>query len=387
MTAGDAAAEDPRRPVDAHHEDDGIDVSHYARLLWQHRLLIVTVMIAGGAVGWAVARFTPPRYLATARLAVQAPGSAAATDALTRYQAALENEIVLSTALKTLGLENVTAAQVRSALSSRVGAPPNTLLVELRWDTPDPAARIVHAVAQQALEGAHEEVRKAVAIKSEAIRIAVEEADLRLAKAQRAELELRQSSPFEQARTGQDAVAWRRRDLFLVMADIPAERGRLKIAEQELAKVPPTLSLGNVESSNPVHVGLALQVSAIREHLAALEAKRDYLLSVGQSSKGRASQLNEMSAFEFKHGLLQADVERARRLRDQLGDSASELFKQSISPEVGLQYIDEPDSSARRVFVRTSSSIARGLAMGLMLAVAGVIFLSGLPRPLIGRRA
>lgn len=393
MTAGDAGANAARRDDP---EELGLDVAYYTHLLWRYRLLIALVTLAGGLGGWIVSRATANMYAGTARLTIsQTEGSVAAADAVAKYQLQLKEESVLTSALKDLGLDrppaNATAADLRAAVSSRVDTAAGMLLVEANWTDPDVATRIARVVAQKALDAALERQRQSATLSQEVLRGQIDTTARSVAETQSALLDFREKNVAALGPRTVDAFEADRYDSAAVLAEIPAERARLRTSRELLARTPATIFLerspdksAKFEETNPVHTAVAGQVADSEARLAALEAKRDFYRT--RAAKGSTPKDQEGLAAEMTLTQLQVAAKQAQQTLDQLTDAMLRALKAGASPDVGLQAVSETAAPARRLGRSTSAHVARGVAIGFVLSVLGILFFHGLSTSTFGRR-
>lgn len=264
MTAG-PDLDSPRVPV-SRSDDLGFDAWGLGVKLWRFRLLILVITLAGGAAGIAYIRVTPVVYLGSARLnIVQSAGSAAATDAVARFQPLLQNESVVRTALTEAGLVSLPVADVRGAVTSRIGTPANLLVVEARWPEADAAGRIADSVARAAMAALRNQQATQAAATLDGLTKELATAGEQLEKAREAFVAFRRGNQTEASRTDLDIIATRQRELGDVLAEIPAERARLKTAQERLARTPASIS-----GSPRELVDIATEIAAERGRLQSL---------------------------------------------------------------------------------------------------------------------
>jgi hypothetical protein len=306
-------------------DDVGIDVSRYVRYLLRHWIVIVGVTLLGGAVGWAIARLQTPMYLGVARLTVMQAGSGTAADAVVKYQAALQQANVLAAAIaKEPAAASVTTDALRTALSWRLGFPPNEFLVEVRWPDAALATRLARSVASQALETARQEHVEELSKTRDILRPENEAADPVQLKAKADLAVFRAANAKVLAALLPDE---QRVELAYLDQEIPAERKRLADAEADLAKLTEPAAMRQ---------DLLKRASELRTRLAGLEAKRDQFAS----------------------------------------DLAAIRTYQKVALIDTLQIIDAPLTPGRSLTSRTSG-LPRGLATGLVLSIFGVLFYRG----------
>jgi len=247
-------------------DEPAFDVGGFVSLLWRRRLSILLITVVGGAAGVAYSRFTPVSYLGSARLnIVQSAGSAAATDAVARFQPLLQNESVVTAALTEAGLANLPVAEVRGAVTSRIGTPANLLVVEARWPEADAAGRIADSVARAAMAALRNQQATQAAATLDGLTKELATAGAQLEKAREAFVTFRRGNQTEASRTDLDIIATRQRELGDVQAEIPAERARLKTAQERLARTPATISGSSREVSD-----VATEIAAERGRLQSL---------------------------------------------------------------------------------------------------------------------
>jgi len=398
MTAGHEI--DPPR-VRQDDEDLGFDLGRFVALLWRFRLVILLVSLVGGAVGFMFTKLTPVSYLGTSQLTIlQALGSAAATDAVARYQPLLEDEAVIAAAVTEAGLTGIAAADVRGRVSSRVAAPGNILIVELRWPEPNAAGSLATSVSRGALAT----LRSRHAEEQDASRFALEkdlkEAEVQLAEARATYQTIRRSGVGEVSRTDLDSLNLRRRELQEILVEIPTERARLQAAQERLEQTPTFLSRGiagrqgaedpdddarRFEPLNPAYNVLVQQVATSEVRLAGLAARHEYLEKLIDGS-ARGQLLTGLLLAEITQTQAQSDMTRAQQTRDRLFDAVA-LARRTITQGPALDQGNEPPAPGRIITASTTGAIARGMASGFLLAVFAVFFFNGMAFSFFGRRA
>jgi hypothetical protein len=345
-------------------DDVGIDISRYARHLVRHWFVVVAVTLLGGAIGWGAARMRTPMYLGVARLTVMQVGSGVANDAIVAYQAALQRDDVLATAISRLegAAASITPEQLRAGLSWRRDFPPSTFMVELKWSDAYLATRLARAVADAALEAARLEHVKQIAELRELLRTENDAGDRAIEKA-RAELAEFRAANAKVLAVVRSVVLTPEQETELDVLDgeIPAERARLAATEADLAKL---------TESPALREELLKRASASRAQLAGLEAKRAHLSGMAERAMKRESELPMLYAIEQRESILIAQLTVLQR------NSSAVRLSQKLGAIDILQVIDAPLTAAAPVVDR-GSALPRGLASGLVLSVFGVLFLRG----------
>ena len=360
-------------------DDDlvGIDVARYARVLLRRWYVIVAATIIGGALGWAIARMQPPVYLGTTRLMIMAAGSGTAADAVVKYQGALETDAVLDAAIAAVKQDNpaadVTRPALRQALSSRLGFPANSYIVDVRWHDADMASKLARAIAEAALVTVRDQHVKQLHATRELMRGEVEKTNQALQKARDALAKFRAANAADLTRVKVDNVSQFVADLQYLVGEIPSERARLAVMEKDLAEMPAKAA----ESKEPDYRNALLnRILESRARIAGMEAKRAVLQKEIQEHERQAERLKRVIAIEQRQNELVADLNRAEKDQNLVDQNASLATDDGVALINTLQLIEAPLTPGRPLTNR-ATGLPRGMATGFVLSVFGILFLRG----------
>jgi hypothetical protein len=211
-----------------------------------------------------------------------------------------------------------------------------------------------------------------------------------VAETQIALLDFRRKNGLKLGPGALDGIEAQHHELAAVIVEIAAERARLRTARELLARTPATIFLerdlakpARFEATNPVHTEIARQMMESQGRLVGLEAKRDFYT---RSDKERASQDSGGVAIETIHTQLKTAAREAQQTLAQLSEMMVLALKARATSIGELQMVDEPLETGRRVGRSTSAHVARGLAIGLVLSIFGVLFFHGLSASTFSRR-
>ena len=137
--------------------DDELNLREHLAVLWRRRYVIVITTLAFGLIAFVVSRSLPRQYEATARLMInQSKTGDEARPQLTAaivagYQALLESPSLARRVVTDLALDkppyNMTPLGfLNGVLSSQILGNTNIIVVHIRMDDPDVAAKIATAV-------------------------------------------------------------------------------------------------------------------------------------------------------------------------------------------------------------------------------------------------
>lgn len=246
-------------------DSDWFDFGQLLASMWRWRLVVLAVTMIGGAVGYGTSVNRTPQFAGVERVAIlQSSGGGPAADAQARFEAILQSEAVATAAVEALPDRGLTVDAVRRSISSRFDATASQLIVQAVWSDAATAGDLTPAMARAALtilraQAAEQRVAAQAKLKSD-----FEESERALEKARTALVEFRQTQSVDLARVELESLHARRRDFSEVSAEIPAERARLKNAQERLARTPPTLPREPVDVLPDVQTEIAVESARLR---------------------------------------------------------------------------------------------------------------------------
>ena len=360
----------------------GIDVWRYLLHLLRHWYVVAGVTALGGAGGWLIAHSQTPVYVGTARLMVLNAGARPAQNALTTYRAMLETEAVFEAARTRLLQQgragSLTTADLRRSVSSRLAFPPDNFFVEARHGDAMVASYIADAVARAALDAARRIHIARLADIRAVLHEENEKADRALTAARQALADFRREHvKVLQAAAPPNVVTYRAELQYLASA-IPAERARQAEVDEDLKNFP-ALQEREGKNLDAYYNDLLKRASESRSSLAAMESKRAQLAPMVQAGEAAAAEFRRQAWVVQREAELAADLNRAEKSRDLVYKANDEEEMNGIPVINTLEMIDtEP---ARGVStINRAAGLPRGLAIGLVLSIFGVLASRGIRR-------
>jgi uncharacterized protein involved in exopolysaccharide biosynthesis len=350
--------------------------------LWRSRMAIAAFTLACGGVAALLAWFTPPVYVATAKLYVRpALDPTASRELVNRYRAFFDDPAVTRQVLEDTHLDkppfSLTVSRLQSAMTAQIPPAGNAIVVEVQLGDAMMAARAATSAARRVLDAARRQDQTSSSSLS-SLRTQLASAEAELAKAQETLVEFRRASQIEKLRADVTAMIQERERLPEVVARMEGETTRLKEAEARLAQTPRTILLKKEiggaqelsdEAVNPVYDALAREVVASQISLAALASEK-------QSASGALNPqaLSALDAGENRLSSLMDDVAQARNLRNQFADSYQQAADLPPS-QFPMEVIDEAAVPNRPVTPQMTMNVSEGVAVGLLLSVIAAALL------------
>ena len=375
-------------------DEDEIELGWYLRILRRQWKLAVAGALIGGAAGFGFASSQPLRYEAVTTIFIPAnnPQFSSAT-----FRGFAENASLASQIISELKLGDGEHALTPSRFVEdvlRVEAVPGTSLVRVKVMLRD---------ARTAAEASRSLAAKAIALARQVapeIGTSIEDQlSVRLSDAQQdlvnAQLEL---MAFNQgAHAGlfrQDtAVELRQAEFLHLLLEIEGEDARLASAQAAIKEQPqfltrqrlpaadaPAKTAGHEDGqpndggrdnppANPVYETLDVQRTAARERLAALDKQVDKLVSANRTSRKDLATLRDLFRPQIERARLQARLDIARKVRDDLGVRYEQVRAQPSTVTRHLAVIDAAQPPDRPVSRRRLRHTTYGAAAGLVLSV------------------
>lgn len=346
------------------------------RLLWRFRLAILLAVVAGGALGLAYFRSLPAAYLGRSVVTLTlAPGTGPAAAQMARFQALAGDIAVIESALTAAGLTGLSPSTVRSVITTKVAQPGTLIMVETQWPDAEIAGRVSSAVARGALSALRKHWEKETSDS-----VAAREKDLADAEQQFHAARVAFADSWLNARP---AIGWpesdpRRRELQVVLTEIPPTWARLNAAMARFAEIPPG-------ASQPVDAAAVRTLMLEAEmRLAELESRRELLILSLTRLRPLDEVLEAWSDFDAKNRQLETDMSAARQKVGEFA-KALKIARKTMSQTVGLEVVEPSFSPGRSIGRGANAFIARGMASGLVFSVFAVFFFNGLSVNFFGR--
>ena len=223
--------------------DEAIDLGGLVRPLWAGRVWITAALVAGMAIGLALALSRPPVYEATSTLMVRR--DAANQINPTSYRSLIEGNVFASKIISRFKLGDppygyTPQAFVANALAVEEIRNTDLLRVRVRLLEPRLAAEVSNAAADMAVDVSQQLVNPPTV--TESARQQVATARTRLQDAEDRLLTFKRTAQIDAAQTDARAALAQRADILQLIVNIESERARLLAAETELQRTPARLS-------------------------------------------------------------------------------------------------------------------------------------------------
>ncbi len=418
----------PDRSAGRYADDDReIDIGRYLFAIWRRALPIACVAVVCAVIGFAVASAGRVTYQSTAQLVVNRSkvGDNAAYNSqfpvnIASFKAMLNNQSVAAEVIRQFGLDKApygltVSTFLGGVLTTQIVPETNVITVTARLPDPALAAKVANAFADRAVTLPDTLNQDDIAAARATLKGEMDEAARRLNDAQARLEAMRKTAQLDLVQTDVTRQLNQRTELAGLTLDIEAEKARLKSAEEELAKQPPTNegrsivdtgtalaaartdataadrrkpaggtpSTDAVESlrsdaispyANPVYEVLRQQVALSRTRLAGLERRRAELAG-GKLSGPQLGRLTEMYSRQLDIDRLEAEYETAKDGYTEAARRYNIARLQQAGLSIRLQRLDvayPPDGPMPRH--RARNAIIGGAA-GVILSTVVVILL------------
>jgi succinoglycan biosynthesis transport protein ExoP len=404
-------------------DDDEIDLTEYARTVWRYRLAIAIATLVCGVAVFVVTSRAQSVYEATAQLVVNQSkmGDQAAVQAMpglvASYRALLDNHSLAARIVKEFGLDkpphSFTALSFQAnALTSDAVRDTNVITIRVRLSDPVLAARVANRYAELAVDLAQRLSRDETAVARDIIKTQLDQSAARLTEAEDKLQQFKKEAQIDLVKEDVKALLGERGRLVALMVEIEGERARLSRAEQEFAKQervrsePSALDVGgNLRRGiqegekdsaaapgmqlrsesinpfiNPVYEILDEQIAVSRTKLAGLEKQQTHLVGVLRLGAPEMVQLTQLYGKETQLARLETEFDLAKKVYVEVATRYEQARLQVASRTPQLQVLDEALPADRPVSPRPLRDTAIAMAVALVLAAFGALFVDFIAR-------
>ena len=384
----------PNAPKVMTTDDDEIELGWYLRELQRRWKLAVAGALIGGALGFGYASLQPLRYEGVTAILVP-PNNPQLSPAT--FRAIAQNATLASQVISELKLGEgegaLTPARfVEDAL--RVDEVRGTPVVRVKVTLPDPrtAAEASRAVAEKAIALTREVIPQSITSTiEEQLQSRLGDAQHEIANAQQALMNHKTGAHGDLFGKDSPPEPKRQADLLHLLLEIEGEDARLTLAEaaikeqaQRLTRPRVTVrpatpkttgvsdgqlleSLPDNPPTNPVYETLRVQIAVARDRREALEQQHDSLISSKKIGRTELAALRDRFQPQIERVRLQARLDLARKVRDDLAVRYEEIRSQpSIRQLAVIDGAQPPDHPLSR---RRLHHATYGAAAGLVLTV------------------
>lgn len=384
--------------------EDEIDLLRYGRFLAAYRIVLLTCMIAGVIVAWAIRSRAPVKYQATATMAVNPNAKAGAALTAATSRALLANLTLVAETIHDVQLDTdgwTPQAFMDDALELQSVPSTNLLRVIVRVSDPTKARLAANALASKAVELARRLDQEGALSGRDAIKKQMDEAALRLDQVQDRLVTFKSSAQVDMLKAQTESRLDRRRRMSDVAIELERERARLGNLEGEIAghrmasevprpgsAPPPT----DTRRGKPATAGqpprdmgsplatsvsgmLQYEVAESRARVAALEKERVETLAL-TGGAGAVKDLSELYRREIELSRLEADYEVSKQVYSDLATKYEEARSQVVGVIPQLQIVDAPVQPDRPLSRRLLQVGIVGALAGLVVGVVASILLN-----------
>jgi uncharacterized protein involved in exopolysaccharide biosynthesis len=375
--------------------EDEVDLGWYLRILQRRWKLAAAGALIGGALGFGYASVQPLRYEGVTTVLVP-PNNPQMNPAT--FRGFVENASLASQVISELklgeGEHAVTPSRfVEDAL--RVEEVRGTTLVRVRVSLSDAenAAAASRSLAAKAVALAQEVTPLSSASTiQEQLKARLRDAQQEIADAQDEVMAHKGGAHADLFGKGPVAEVKRRSELLHLLLEIEGEDARLALAEAAIKEqaqllTPPRVApAGPTAKSlrakgdepttpgqdqppvNPVYQTLEVQIATARDRLEALRKQHDKLVGLNRSGSRELAEMRDQFRPQIERARLQARLDLARKVRDDLGVRYEQLRAQ---PTVAVRFavVDAAQPPDRPVSRRRRQHATYGAAAGLVLSV------------------
>jgi len=402
----------PPRP-DAPLEDE-IDFTRYFRVFARHWVLLVVVGLLGGVLGFAVSRMKPVLYEGVTTVLVLPPAKGDARTASTaNFRALLENLTHGLQVINELGLDKPPFSLTPQRFHDealRVEEVPGTNFMRVRVRLTDPtrAMEATRRLAQKGVSLNAEISRREESSIRDLLKVRLDESSEQLKVTETQLLSYQREAQVELLKTDTESMLDERAGLLKLTIGIESEKARLKMAESEIAKQQPVLSVGRSVRSedalrraaesdrsnptntafadaqtldlsnpfiNPVYQTLQLQITTSRGRLAALEQQRREMVEVRKLGGRELKEVSDLYGRKIELARLETNHDLAKKIYSELKVRFEQARSEAVDTSAHVQIVDDAVLPDRPLSRQGGKSTALGFAAGLMVAAAAALAL------------
>ena len=375
----------PDSPQQFPDDPDVVEIRWYARFVRRHWRIALAAGALGGALGFGYTALQPPVYEGVTTLLVvpRTLPSGVQINPPT-FSSIARSGTLVAQVIDELKLQNEVTPQafLERALEIEEVSGTNIVRIKVRLDAPKAAAEASRRLAAEAVGLTQQMTEDQGASALDQLKHQVSESSDRLQKVEEALLTYKRRVQPELLRRDADTLLKERADLMQVVVDLAAERARLATAEQEFKRQAPVLSMAGAPAgdelaprsiANPVYVALDSEIATSRAKIAALERQQDDLMNVRKVGGKELAKLSELYQGEVELARLQADVDLARRLYDDVALRYEQSRAEPLITTPPLQILDNalpPDRPISRKRLQYGlAGAAAGVAGALLVAL------------------
>lgn len=359
--------------------DDDFDFRWYVDALRARWLLVLAGAVLGAALGLAAGQLEPIRYEGAATVMVVPPAGPEAAVVPATYVALLRNAGLATEVVSELGLNKPPYdLTVRSFLDDclQVDELRGTRLFRVIVLLPDPnlAADAARRMAEKAVTLNQQLTEQEGHAAQNQLKAYLDDAAERLKTAERDLLEFQQKAQVDLVSKDADALLDQRQELPRLLVALEGEKGRLRAAEEDLARYQRTRPAAGTpaagETSAPadaVFESLSLEASRSRARLAELEQQRRQLIAVDKLGGDQLAKLSVLYSRQLELARLQNGYDIAKRVYSDLSLKYQESRTIAVNNSVLLQMVDRGIPADRPVSRRRAQSLALGLLAGTLI--------------------
>jgi uncharacterized protein involved in exopolysaccharide biosynthesis len=377
-------------------DPDDLDLGWYLRRLQRHWQLATAGALIGGALGFAYASTQPFQYEAVTTILVPAnnPQLNAATFRGIAENASLASQIISELKLGE-GEPPLTPSRfVEDVL--RVEEVRGTTLVRVKVTLPDAraAAEASRALAAKAIALAEQVIpRSGPSTIEEQLQTRLNDAQHQLANAQQELMAHKQGAHADLFTQDSGADRKHQAHLLHLLLEIEGEDALLASAEAAIKEQPQLLTRPRVPAgerdaksgrpkgdlqnddgppsppANPVYETLGVQIAAARSRRAELYTQHDKLVSASKVGNQELAALRDLFRPQVERVRLQASVDLARKVRDDVGVRYEQVRAQPAAATPRLAVVDDAQPPDRPVSRRRRQHATYGAVAGLVLSI------------------